>query len=67
MATTSIPSFDHLQPAARRDDKELRGGTLMEAVIRRNGQMKYRRTTRVAERDSKEIAMPDGEIVHRGG
>lgn len=65
MATTSIPSFDHLQPTARRDGRELRGGTLMEAEIRRNGQMKYQRTTRLAERDNEEIVMPDGEIVHR--
>jgi hypothetical protein len=55
----SPPSFDHLpaaaDPRSRRDAEHP-----IEAQIRRNGQMKYRRTLTA---QGTETVMPDGEVI----
>ena len=55
------PSFDHQAPVADRPQHARRAEHPIEAQIRRNGQMKYRRTQAVP--GSVEIVMPDGEVI----
>ena len=61
MKTHSIPSFDHLQSAEPHRQHGRHEGSLVEAQIRRNGQMKYQRTTSTT--GNAELVMPDGEIM----
>ena len=63
MTNHSIPSFDHLQSIDQPHEQDRYRGSLVEAQIRRNGQMKYQRTTQAADPHGEDIVMPDGEII----
>jgi hypothetical protein len=59
-----MQAFPHSPPPTSRVERERLASSLVQAEIRRNGQLKYRRVQ--AAPAGREIVMPDGEVLVPG-